>query len=153
MIERDVLMRQIQQLAQALTNIVQFVSNGEYDAAIAAVDEACANHLDGSAEDLRTLPPERLLALCEDGDRFLSDAAQTLAKLLALQGDAHRERGEPDAAGACYSRALLLMRRVLQAPDAPVSWQIGTKIAALKERLDHHPVGDDMSAALDDLSH
>ncbi len=151
MIERDVLMRQIQQLAQALTNIVQLVSNGEYDAAIAAVDEACANHLDGSAEDLRTLPPERLLALCKDGDRFLSDAAQTLAKLLALQGDAHRKCGDPEEAGACYGRALFLMRRVLQAPDAPVSWQIGTKIATLKQRVENHPVGSEMVVALDDL--
>jgi len=151
MIERDVLMRQIQQLAQALANVVQLVANGEYDAAIVAVDEACAQHLDGSAEDLRTLPPERLLALCTDGSRFLADAAQTLAKLLTLQGDAHREREEPAKAGACYSRALLLMRRVLQEPDAPVSWQIGTKIASLKQNVENHPVGDEMTVALDDL--
>jgi hypothetical protein len=151
MIERDVLMRQIQQLAQALANIVQLVSNSEYDAAIKAVDEACSAHLDGSAEGLRTLPPSQVLALCTDGERFLPDAAQTLAKLLTLQGDAHRERGEQEKAGACYSRALLLMRRVLQEPDAPVSWQIGTKIAALKDKVDDHPVAEDMAVALNDL--
>jgi hypothetical protein len=108
-------------------------------------------HLDGTAADLRTLPPETLLAMCEDDGRFVPEAAQTLAQCLHAQGKAHRTRDERSEAGAAFGRALLLYRRLLQEPDAPVSWKVGTTVAALTERVDAFPVDDDTAQALDAL--
>ena len=151
MIQRDVLMRQIRQLGQALAEIVTASQTGEPNAVLEQIDEALQVHLDGTAADLRTLPPETLLAMCDNDGRFDPEAAQTLARLLNVQGDAHREREEREEAGACFGRSLLLYRRLLEEPDAPVSWKIGTTVAALTERVDTLPVDDATEAALDAL--
>jgi len=148
MIQRDVLMRQIRQLGQALAEIVTAADTGRPNDVLDQIDEAVRLHLDGTAADLRTLPPETLLAMCEDGDRFEPEAAQTLARLLNVQGQAHEDRDEPEKAGACFGRSLLLYRHLLQAPDAPVSWQVGTTVAALTERVDALPVDDETGEAL-----
>lgn len=151
MIQRDVLMRQIRQLGQALAEIVTTADTGTPNAILDEIDEAVQIHLDGTAADLRTLPPETLLAMCRDGERFEPEAAQTLARLLNVQGEAHRDRDEAEEAGACFGRSLLLYRRLLQEPDAPVSWHIGTTIAALTDRIDTFPVDDDTREALENL--
>jgi phosphoenolpyruvate carboxylase len=151
MIQRDVLMRQIRQLGQALAEIVTASQTGEPNAVLEQIDEALQVHLDGTAADLRTLPPETLLAMCDDDGRFDPEAAQTLARLLNVQGDAHREREEREEAGACFGRSLLLYRRLLEEPDAPVSWKIGTTVAALTERVDTLPVDNATEAALNAL--
>jgi hypothetical protein len=151
MIHRDVLMRQIRQLGQALAEIVTASQTGQPQAVLDQIDEALQVHLDGTAADLRTLPPETLLAMCDDGGRFDPDAAQTLARLLNVQGDAYRERDEREKAGACFGRALLLYRHLLREPDAPVSWQVGTTIATLTRHVDTYPVDEDVRNALDAL--
>lgn len=151
MIQRDVLMRQIRQLGQALAEIVTTSQSGQPHAVLDQIDEAVQIHLNGTAADLRTLPPTTLLAMCEDDGRFEPEAAQTLARLLNVQGQAHREREEREEAGACFGRSLLLYRRLLQEPDAPVSWQVGTTVAALTDRVDELPVGEEVMDALDTL--
>jgi len=149
MIQRDVLMRQIRQLGQALAEIVTASQTGTPNAVLEQIDEALQVHLDGTAADLRTLPPETLLAMCEDDGQFNPEAAQTLADLLNVQGQAHRERNEREKAGASFGRSLLLYRRLLQEPDAPVSWKVGTTVAALTERVDNLPVDDVTEEALE----
>mgnify|MGYP006284308789 CR=1 FL=1 len=149
MIQRDVLMRQIRQLGRALAEIVTTADTGRPNDVLDQIDEAVQVHLDGTAADLRTLPPETLLDMCHEGERFVPDAAQTLARLLNVQGEAHRERDERENAGACFGRSLLLYRHLLNQPDAPVSWRIGTTVAVLTDRVDSFPIGDDVQAALD----
>lgn len=151
MIQRDVLMRQIRQLGRALAEIVTAADTGRPNTVLDQIDEAVQVHLDGTAADLRTLPPETLLAMCREGDRFEPEAAQTLARLLNTQGEAHRQRDEAEEAGACFGRALLLYRHLLQQPDAPVSWRVGTTVAALTDRVETHPIDDDVREALDAL--
>lgn len=148
MIQRDVLMRQIRQFAKAVAQLLSKAQTEQPDAVLAQIDEACQTHLDGRAEDLRTLPPDTLLALCKEGTQFIPEAAQTLAQVLHRQGDAHQEQDEDTKAGACFARSLLLYRRLLQDPNAPVSWKVGTTVAALKERVDHLPVDEDIQKAL-----
>lgn len=152
MLQRDVLMRQILQLGKALTKIVQVAQTEQPGDVLDEIDEACRVHLDATAEGLRTLPPEALLDMCHDGDRFEPEAAQTLARLLNVQGEAHRDRGEDANAGACFGRALLLYRRLLQEPDAPVSWKVGTTVASLLDRVESLPVADDVEEALDEIN-
>jgi len=144
-------MRQIRQLGRALTEIVTAGDTGEPQSVLEEIDEAVRIHLDGTAADLRTLPPETLLAMCEDQNRFVPEAAQTLARLLNVQGEAHLARNEDEEAGASFARSLLLYRRLLRQPDAPVSWQAGTTVAALTKRVDNLPVDKDAKEALDAL--
>lgn len=151
MIRRDVLMRQIHQLGQAVAEIVTSGQTGRPKQVLDQIDEAARIHLDGTGADLRTLPPETLLAMCDDDGEFDPEAAHALARMLNLQGQAHRERAEREKAGCAFGRSLLLYRRLLSEPEAPVSWKIGTTVAALTEHVDTLPLDDATEAALEDL--
>ncbi|WP_258096059.1 hypothetical protein [Salinibacter sp. 10B] len=151
MIHQDVLMRQIRQFTKAIATLLGQSHREQPDETLRMIDQACKDHLDGSAEALRTLPPSTLLELCHEGNRFVPEAAESLAQTLQEMGEAHRERDEPEKAGACFARSLILYRRMLEDPDAPVSWQIGTTVAALSERVDSFPVDDAAQDALDAL--
>lgn len=149
MIHRDVLMRQIRQFTKAIATLLGQSHREQPEETLRTIDEACKTHLDGRAEDLRTLPPEALLEMCRDEGQFVAEAAQSLAQALQRMGEAHDERDAPEKAGACFARSLLLYRHLLQTPDAPVSWQVGTTVAALSERVDTLPVDDATQEALD----
>jgi len=152
MIQKDVLMRQIRQFTKAIATLLGQSHREQPEALLQAIDEACKTHLDGTAEDLRTLPPDALLELCRENGRFVPDAAQTLARAFHRMGETHEYRDDPEKAGACFARSLFLYRHLLQDPDAPVSWQAGTTVAALSKRVDALPVDDAAEEALKALS-
>jgi len=151
MIHRDVLMRQIRQFTKAIATLLGQSAREQPEDLIQSIDEACKTHLDGRAEDLRTLPPDALLDLCRDDGRFVPDIAQTLARALHRMGETYEYRDASEKAGASFARSLLLYRHLLQDPDAPVSWQVGTTIAALSERVDALPVDEATKDALEAL--
>lgn len=148
MIHQDVLMRQIRQFTKAIASLLGQSHREQPEETLRAIDEACQTHLDGRAEDLRTLPPEALLELCRDEGQFVADAAQSMAQALQQMGDAYEVQEAPEKAGACFGRALLLYRRLLNDPGAPVSWTVGTTVAALEERVDRLPVESVLQEAL-----
>ena len=148
MIHQDVLMRQIRQFTKAIATLLGQSSREQPDDVLRAIDEACQTHLDGQVEDLHTMPPDALLDLCHDDDRFVPDVAQTLARALHRMGETYEYRDAPEKAGASFARSLLLYRHLLEDPDAPVSWQVGTTVAALAERVEALPVDDATQEAL-----
>lgn len=149
MIHRDVLMRQIRQFTKAIATLLGQSHREQPEETLRQIDEACKTHLDGQAEDLRTIPPEALLEMCRENGQFVPEVAQTLAQALQRMGETHDYRDDPEKAGECFARSLLLYRRLLQDPDAPVSWQAGTTVANLTKRVDTLPVDDATQEALD----
>lgn len=144
-------MRQIRQFTKAVAKLLGQSHREQPEEVLRAIDEACKTHLDGRAEDLRTLPPDALLEVCRDGGRFVPEVAQTLARALHRMGETYEYRDESEKAGASFARSLLLYRHLLQDPNAPVSWQFGTTIAALSERVEALPVDDATEEALEAL--
>lgn len=151
MIHKDVLMRQIRQFTKAIATLLGQSHREQPEETLRQIDEACKTHLDGQAEDLRTLPPEALLEMCRNEGQFVAEAAQSLAQALQRMGEAHDRRDEPEKAGASFARSLFLYRHLLQDPDAPVSWQAGTTVASLSKRVDALPVDEATQEALDAL--
>ncbi len=141
-------MRQIRQFTKAIATLLGQSHREQPEETLRQIDEACKTHLDGRAEDLRTLPPDALLELCRENGQFVPDVAQTLARALHRMGETHEYRDDPEKAGHCFGRALFLYRHLLQAPDAPVSWQVGTTVATLEKRVETLPVDDTTAEAL-----
>jgi len=144
-------MRQIRQFTKAIATLLGQSSREQPENLLRDIDEACKTHLDGRAEDLRTMPPDALLDLCRENDRFVPDVAQTIARALHRMGETYEYRDASEKAGASFARSLLLYRHLLQDPDAPVSWQVGTTVAALSERVDTLPVDEATEDALEAL--
>lgn len=151
MIHQDVLMRQIRQFTKAIATLLGQSHREQPEEVLRAIDEACQTHLDGRVADLRTLPPDALLDLCRKNGQLVPDVAQTLARAFHRMGETFEYRDEPEKAGASFARSLLLYRHLLQDPNAPVSWQAGTTVAALSKRVDALPVDDATKEALDAL--
>ena len=151
MIHQDVLMRQIRQFTKAVATLLGQSHREQPEELLRAIDEACCTHLDGRAEDLRTLPPDALLDLCRENDQFVPDVAQTLARALHRMGETYEYRSASDKAGSCFARSLFLYRHLLQDPDAPVSWQVGTTVATLEKQGERFLVDEATEEALDAL--
>lgn len=151
MIHRDVLMRQIRQFTKAIATLLGKSHREQPEDLLRGIDEACRTHLDGRVEDLRNMPPDELLELCRENGQFVPDVAQTLARTFHRMGETYEYRNKSEMAGRCFGRALFLYRHLLQDPDAPVSWQVGTTVASLTDRVETLPVDDATQEALDAL--
>ena len=144
-------MRQIRQFTKAIASLLGQSHREQPDEVLRTIDEACNAHLDGRAEDLRTLPPDALLEMCRDEGQFVAEAAQAMAQALQQMGEVYEQKDEDEAAGASFARSLFLYRHLLQDPNAPVSWQVGTTVAALSERVETLPVDAETQQALEAL--
>mgnify|MGYP002760165508 CR=1 FL=1 len=151
MIHQDVLMRQIRQFTKAIATLLGQSSREQPDDLLQGIDEACRTHLDGRAEDLRTLPPDALLELCHENDRVVPDVARTLARALHRMGETYEYRDDDEKAGGCFARSLFLYRHLLHDPDAPVSWQAGPTVAALSNPVHSLPADHATPDAADAL--
>ncbi len=123
MFSRDFILRQVQQLTQALAVVLFHKKADQPDEAQAALDEALAASTDLDPEALRRLDRPALLALCSSGGTFLPDHAAALADLLY-----------EDATAAGRERALWLYDAVLDAGGA-VPLDIHDRLAALRASL------------------
>ncbi len=120
MIERDHLMRQVQQLAQVLAVLLGLQRAGRSDEAQEALAHGLRDATGRTLGELRDLGRDELLALCSYGDVLSSEQALALADLL-------RE----DRSGAGRERALWLYEAVREAGDlAPLD--LPERIAALR---------------------
>ena len=136
MIQRDVLMRQVQMLAQALARVVFNKSTGQHDQAQQIIEQALGE-LDGQgAAGLREQPVERLFELCSTEAGFAPGLALGVADLLREDGDLFALRDRAKSARASYERALALYRRVQNEEGAAVPLDLGDRIAHVEEQLE-----------------
>lgn len=123
MFSRDYLLRQIQQLTQALAVVLVHKKAGRPDEAQAALDEALVAATGSEPAALHQLDQPALLALCSAGGTFLPDQAVALADLLY-----------EDTSAAGHERALWLYDAVLDAGGA-VPLDIHERRATLRASL------------------
>jgi hypothetical protein len=104
-LQRDYIERQIEQLAQAIAQILELVRTGQFDPALIVVRktyEAVLGPLQPVLERLDAASAVELLGA------FESDRIRMYAALLAEEGTIHELRGHTARAQQCYGRALEL---------------------------------------------
>jgi hypothetical protein len=104
-VQRDYVERMIEQVAQAIGEIVQLVRAGQFDPALIIVRktyEAVLGPLQPVLERLDAASAVELLGT------FESDRIRMYAALLSEEGTIRELRGETARAQLCYSRALEL---------------------------------------------
>ena len=123
MITRDYLLRQIQQAAQVLAQVLFHKNAREYDEAQDVLTNGLRDLTGWSVEALRNATPEALRSLCETGGAFSAEKAIILADLL-------RE----DASEEGRKRALWLYEAVVAAGQT-VPIDVHDRIRALRDSL------------------
>lgn len=135
MIQRDVLMRQVRQLTQALARVMASREQEQFDEAARHIEQAF-RQLTGEKDPLRRYPIEQVLTQCSTKAGFSAELGTNVAALLKQEGDLLDARGRPEAACRCYVRALALYWRARAEKDAALPLNIGEKIERLEQRVD-----------------
>jgi hypothetical protein len=121
-VQRDYIERQIEQMAQAIAQIVELVRTGQFDPALIVVRktyEAVLGPLQPVLERLDAASAVELLGA------FESDRLRMYAALLSEEGTIHELRGQAARAQQCYGRSLDLYTALSKAGARlnPADWE------------------------------
>ena len=121
-VQRDYIERQIEQMAQAIAQIVELVRSGQFDPALIVVRktyEAVLGPLQPVLERLDAASAVELLGA------FESDRLRMYAALLSEEGTIHELRGEAAPAQQCFGRSLDLYTALSNAGARlnPADWE------------------------------
>ena len=151
MIHKDVLMRQIQQMTEALAQALALISDGRTDEAQHEIAEALDDLTEPGTLPLRERPVQDTLDHCTVDGSLSADIALQVADLLRHQGDLLRRQEQFEEALRSHVRALALYQALLGASniDTPLPLDIHDRMAHLKEVIDPRHLHDDERAAVD----
>jgi hypothetical protein len=145
MVERDYILRMIQQLAQALARVLGLKRAGKLDEALAAVRETADGIFGPLLRTVDALDAQSAASLL--GSREKIDA---YAALTEEEGSIHALKGDERRAGACFRRALTLyLEAAWKGPE--ISEKERAAIHALREKVDHTRLAPRYQKALAEL--
>lgn len=138
MFSRDTILRQIQQLVQALAKALFNRQIHAYDEALDVIDEALKGLFDRDAPAVRELDRVHMLALCREGDRWSAEKALALADLVQERGHIvllkQGEAGRPEAR-RWFQHAQSLYAEALKHPDAALPHDIHDRLDTLRAEV------------------
>ena len=132
MIQRDFVLRQIQQLVQVLTRVLKLKHEGQGEEVFSVIDTAFQETLGLGVKDLATLPAADLLSLCSENGTLHAQKALVVAELIEATFE-EEAIGETGMAGRM--QAALSLYEALIASGEAVPFDIYDRIAHLKEVL------------------
>ncbi len=150
MIHKDVLMRQIQQMTEALAQALALISDGRTDEAQHEIAEALDHLTEPGTRPLHERPVQDAVNHCTIDGTLSTDLALQVADMLRHQGDLFRRQDRFEEAQRCHVRALALYQQLLGAStsDTPLPLDIHDRMAHLKEVIDPNRLHDDEQAAV-----
>lgn len=135
MFRRDYIMRIIEQLIQALHQIIGLKAERRFDEAELVITRTGRLLLGCDMTLLRGLSDEGLIALLKRSDPSDTSAYLVAAELLREQGEIEGIRDGPDASYQCYLKSLsLYLESFIIVPEA-CSEEYAAKIAFLTDQL------------------
>ncbi|HEY2958234.1 MAG TPA: DUF6483 family protein [Actinomycetota bacterium] len=133
--QRDYLMRQIEQAAQALARILVAARGGNRDEALALFDEAYRPLVGVSGRVVASLDEEQLLTLLTSGSAPDPRRVGVAIELLVTEADLLAEKGEVGPAAAHYRRALgltaYLASHLGRLPDGDLASRLADRAGTL----------------------
>jgi len=142
MIERDYLMRMVQQLAAVVARSFKLKEQEQYDQAEQEIEKAFGELLGMDAHLVNLFDPATLAQLVGDTEKV-----KVLSTLVFEQGELHRLQGEDEQAQKEYLRALELLLEVrLQRGTGSIADL--QQVQALLQRIDVNQVSERYRSAL-----
>lgn len=135
MLQRDYFMRQVQQLAQALQQVIMQKEEERIAEARRTIREAIEALEQGKERDLRERSLKETLQFCRRDGAFRPELAAAVADLLKEEGDLLTWQGQAHEAEKSRTRALLLYRRAMQEKDAALPLNVAAKLSGLEAEL------------------
>jgi hypothetical protein len=109
MLRDDYIMRIIEQLGQALAQVLKLGDVGQFQQALIALDQACHQFFGLDMKLLNDLDQDYLLGMMTTDGILDTDKALIAAELLNAEGDLHAQANQADEAARRYLKALYLL--------------------------------------------
>lgn len=140
MFQRDHIVRQIQQMTQALAEVLLLRGRRRYRDALAAIQQTGETYFGLPLKQAAALPYDALAAAVHPNGTLAPEPASVLAELLRQQGACYWETNADAEATACFQHSLhLYLDLFLHAPDFQ-SPDVIQRIGNLVTRLGLHDV-------------
>ncbi len=138
MIRQDYVLRLVEQLSQALGQILGFRKRGQYEAALGVLDQISRQFVGLSADSLLQLSADELSGLVafDQSAEIAYEKCVLMATLLKQQGAICAEQGRVEASVDCYLKALHLLLVALMAGNQVPRPDYAPKVADLVADLD-----------------
>ncbi len=136
MIERDFIMRMIQEAAQAIAALMGMRQGGQYDAMLQALGETYRAYFPFDGELLRNTEEEDFLPLVLQDYGVEEAMLGVLADLLQEEGQYWFYHGAYDKATANFKRGIWLLQYLNQKEKDLYSFERMNKLSRLKDLLD-----------------
>ena len=134
MYQSDWLLRQIEQMGDALRRLLDALREHRPEDALALSREAVGELLETDPELIDSLAPEGLVTLLSAGGDLDTFRAHMLAELLLARAEAHSMRGEAAAADVERLRAAALLHAVRPLVEGAQAERVDELLRWLAER-------------------
>ena len=141
MIQRDYILRQIQQLIQVLARVMELRVEGSLEEAHSHIEEALSSIWDLHRDDLVRLSPDEIRELCIVEGQFHTQFAVALADLLNEDGAIFEDQGKFFHAKESYVQARAFNEMVL-ALGNEIPFDIYDRITDLDAAIKRNEVED-----------
>jgi len=136
MMQRDYLLRMIEQLSRVLTRILNLRQAKDYEGALTLIDEVFKQTLGLSSEFINSLSNETLLAMLTSLGTLNVEKCFLAATLLKAEGEIENDQDKPDEGYYCYLKALHLFLAILLSDDKINDQDLFVEIEKVLDKLE-----------------
>jgi tetratricopeptide (TPR) repeat protein len=121
MMQKDYILRLIQQFSQVLMRILHLRDSKDYEGALTYIDDVFRQALGLSSDLINSVPDETLLAMLTSIDILDIEKCLLVAHLLKAEGDIYVDQGDFDTSYYRYLKSLYLFLTILLLSDSAIT--------------------------------
>jgi tetratricopeptide (TPR) repeat protein len=138
MMQKDYILRMIQQLSRVLIHILHLREIKDYDGALTYIDDVFKQALGFSSDLINSVADETLLAMLTSFDVLDIEKCFLVANLLKVEGDIYIDQGDFDTSYYRYSRSLYLFLAILSSDSSINDPDIFLQVEGLLDKLEDY---------------
>lgn len=136
MIQRDYIMRMIEEFGKYLAAIVGLKIDGDLGGALKKIDDVFQGMIDLDPKVLKSLSEDELLDFLQREKKFNNQYLKMIAELLYEEGLIYSESGDPISARNVLEKAKILINYLMEA-DPTFSFNWYEKLGVIDNTLSH----------------
>lgn len=134
MIQRDYIMRMIEEFGKFLSLVVGLKREGNYEDALEKIDNVYEGMLDLDPKTLKSVDAKELLDFLQNKKKFNNQYVKMIAELLFEEGQIYLETGDPISAQNVLLKAKVLINYLMES-DATFSFDWYEKLSIIESAL------------------
>ena len=132
MLQRDYIMRMIEEFGKFLAAIVGLKREGKYEDALNKIDDVYKGMIDLEPKVLKSIDVDELLDFLQNEKQFNNQYLKMIAELLFEEGQIYHENGDPISARNVLEKAKVLINYLMES-DTTFSFDWYEKLSLIDQ--------------------